>query len=134
MSSNIRIGVDLKGPVRAIQQATMNLFADMGVQPTTRQEGLVAATASTDKTPPVSTGRWRRRATGRQRRLRGQRHRIRQRRRRRWRRSVGRRRHDVASGGRDDEVALPIRGDATAPAAAAMLSRAVDDSGNLEKR
>ena len=33
------IGVDLKGPVRAIQQATMNLFADMGVQPATRQAG-----------------------------------------------------------------------------------------------
>jgi hypothetical protein len=45
--SNIRIGVDLKGPVRAIQQATLNLFADMGVQPTTRQEGLVAAAAPT---------------------------------------------------------------------------------------
>src|SRR6185503_20591217 len=36
------------------QQSTMNLFADMGVQPTTRQEGLVAAAASTDRTPPAS--------------------------------------------------------------------------------
>ena len=34
--SNIRVGVDLKGAVRAIQQATLNLLADMGVQPTTR--------------------------------------------------------------------------------------------------
>jgi len=52
--NNIRVGVDLKGPVRALQQATVNLFADMGVQPTTLQPGLVRATASSDKTPPVS--------------------------------------------------------------------------------
>jgi hypothetical protein len=52
--SNIRVGVDLKGPVRAIQQATMNLFADMGAQPATRQAGLARATASTDRTPPTS--------------------------------------------------------------------------------
>ena len=32
-STNIRIGEDLKGPVPAIRQATVNLFADMGVQP-----------------------------------------------------------------------------------------------------
>ena len=38
-----------------MQQATVNLFADMGVQPTTLQTGLVAATASTDKTAPTST-------------------------------------------------------------------------------
>ncbi len=31
-----------------MQQATVNLFADMGVQPATLQSGLVAATASTD--------------------------------------------------------------------------------------
>ncbi len=37
-----------------MQQATLNLFADMGVQPTTRQAGLVAATASTDATPPTA--------------------------------------------------------------------------------
>jgi len=52
--NDIRVGVDLKGPVRALQQATVNLFADMGVQPTTLQPGLVRATASSDKTPPVS--------------------------------------------------------------------------------
>ena len=34
----------------AAQQATVNLFADMGVQPTTLRPGLVAATASTDTT------------------------------------------------------------------------------------
>jgi hypothetical protein len=38
-----------------MQQATVNLFADMGVQPGTLQGGLVAATASTDTTPPTST-------------------------------------------------------------------------------
>ena len=37
-----------------MQQATVNLFADMGVQPATLQSGLVAASASTDKTPPSS--------------------------------------------------------------------------------
>jgi hypothetical protein len=38
-----------------VQQVTVNLFADMGVQPATLQPGLVAATASTDTTPPTST-------------------------------------------------------------------------------
>ena len=37
-----------------MQQATVNLFADMGVQPTTLQAGLVTATASTDTVAPVS--------------------------------------------------------------------------------
>jgi hypothetical protein len=37
-----------------IQQATLNLFADMGVQPVTLQPGLAPASASTDTTPPVS--------------------------------------------------------------------------------
>lgn len=35
-----------------MQQATLNLLADMGAQPTTLQPGLVAATQSTDSTPP----------------------------------------------------------------------------------
>ena len=38
-----------------MQQATVNLFADMGVQPATLQPGLVPATASTDTIPPTST-------------------------------------------------------------------------------
>ncbi len=38
-----------------MQQATVNLLADMGVQPATLQSGLVPASASTDTTPPVST-------------------------------------------------------------------------------
>jgi hypothetical protein len=39
---------------REIQQATLNLFADMGVQPGSKQSDLIGATASTDVTPPVS--------------------------------------------------------------------------------
>jgi hypothetical protein len=38
-----------------MQQATVNLLADMGAQPATLQSGLVPATASTDTTPPTST-------------------------------------------------------------------------------
>jgi hypothetical protein len=53
-STNIRIGEDLKGPVPAIRQATVNLLADMGVQPASLQPGLVGASASTDRTPPTS--------------------------------------------------------------------------------
>ncbi|MGY3565803.1 N,N-dimethylformamidase beta subunit family domain-containing protein, partial [Sinomonas sp. RB5] len=37
-----------------MKQATINLFADMGVQPVTIMSGLVAATASTDTTAPTS--------------------------------------------------------------------------------
>jgi hypothetical protein len=40
--------------VLAMQQATVNLFADMGVQPGALQGGLVAATASTDTQAPSS--------------------------------------------------------------------------------
>ncbi|MDQ3404714.1 MAG: DUF4082 domain-containing protein, partial [Actinomycetota bacterium] len=36
------------------QQATVNLFADMGVQPETLQANLAPATASTDVTPPTT--------------------------------------------------------------------------------
>jgi methionine-rich copper-binding protein CopC len=39
----------------SMAQATVNLFADMGVQPVTLQAGLVAATASTDTTAPTAT-------------------------------------------------------------------------------
>ncbi len=38
-----------------MQQATVNLFADMDVQPATLQPGLVVATKSTDVTSPVTT-------------------------------------------------------------------------------
>jgi len=47
------------GPVQDtdpnMQQAIVNLFADMGVQPGSLQPGLAPATASTDTTPPRST-------------------------------------------------------------------------------
>ncbi|PUA80728.1 DUF4082 domain-containing protein [Nocardioides currus] len=39
----------------AAQQATVNLLADMGAQPTTMRPGLVAAAASTDTVAPTST-------------------------------------------------------------------------------
>ena len=39
----------------SMQQATVNLFADMGVQPATLQTNLVLATTSTDTTAPTST-------------------------------------------------------------------------------
>ena len=39
----------------AVQQATVNLFADMGAQPATLQTGLTRASASTDTTAPTST-------------------------------------------------------------------------------
>jgi PKD repeat protein len=42
-------------PDGRMQQATINLFADMGVQPATLQPGLVPATESTDTTAPTST-------------------------------------------------------------------------------
>ena len=38
-----------------VQQAMVNLFADMGVQPQTLQASLVIASQSTDKTPPTSS-------------------------------------------------------------------------------
>ncbi|MGH3658372.1 MAG: DUF4082 domain-containing protein, partial [Micromonosporaceae bacterium] len=38
----------------AVQQATVNFLADMGVQPATLQTGLTPATQSTDTTPPTS--------------------------------------------------------------------------------
>jgi hypothetical protein len=44
----------LQAPDPNVQQAVVNLFADMGVQPATLQSGLIPATASTDTTPPTS--------------------------------------------------------------------------------
>jgi hypothetical protein len=38
-----------------VQQAMVNVLAEMGAQPATLQSGLVAATKSTDTTPPVSS-------------------------------------------------------------------------------
>ncbi len=42
-------------PSTAMQQATINLLADMGVQPETVMAGMVLATAVTDAVPPVTT-------------------------------------------------------------------------------
>ena len=42
-------------PDARIQQATVNILADMGAQPGTLQTGLVTATASSDTSPPFST-------------------------------------------------------------------------------
>ncbi|MBV8551245.1 MAG: DUF4082 domain-containing protein [Acidobacteriaceae bacterium] len=47
-------GFDNTAPDPNMQQATVNLFADMGVQPATLISGLVPATASTDRTAPIS--------------------------------------------------------------------------------
>jgi len=44
----------VQNPDPNVQQAIVNLFADMGVQPATLQSGLIPATASTDTTPPTS--------------------------------------------------------------------------------
>jgi len=52
---SFRVGVDPDGPERTLQQATVNLFADMDVQRANLQPDLVRATASTDATPPQST-------------------------------------------------------------------------------
>ncbi len=41
-------------PDTRIQQATVNVLADMGVQPATLQGGLIPATATSDITPPTS--------------------------------------------------------------------------------
>jgi len=43
-----------ESPDVRMQQATVNLLADLGAQPDSLQAGLVAATASTDTTPPAS--------------------------------------------------------------------------------
>ncbi len=51
---NTRIDYDQSGADKNIQQATINLLADMGVQPETLQHDLVTASPSTDVTPPLS--------------------------------------------------------------------------------
>ena len=43
-----------QAPDPTMQQATVNLLADMGAQPATLLPGLVAASASTDTTAPTS--------------------------------------------------------------------------------
>ena len=52
---SLRVGVDLMRPAgdRTIQQATTNLFADMGVVPTTPVKGIVITGASSDIQGPI---------------------------------------------------------------------------------
>jgi hypothetical protein len=47
-------GFATPSPDPNMQQATVNLFADMGVQPATLQPGIAPATTSSDTTPPSS--------------------------------------------------------------------------------
>jgi len=51
---SIRVGEDLAGTDKDVQQATVNIFAEMGAFPSSLQEGLVRASASTDVLPPSS--------------------------------------------------------------------------------
>ncbi|MSO56135.1 MAG: hypothetical protein EXQ55_04335 [Acidobacteria bacterium] len=51
---DIRVGEDPRGEDPRVQQATVNLFADMGVQPRNIQPNLMPATASQDRTAPIS--------------------------------------------------------------------------------
>ena len=54
---SIRVAVDTDQPDPVIRQATVNMLADMGVQPDnlqTNRWGLALAEASTDRTPPES--------------------------------------------------------------------------------
>ena len=116
-----------------MQQATLNVLADMGAQPVTRQSGLVAATASTDSLPPAAvitspanggsvtigspitvTGtasRQRRRPRGRGR-------------------GVGRRRHHLASRDRDHRLELHVHRGCAGPIE--VRARAIDDSCNIQ--
>ena len=48
-------GFPTPAPSTDMQQATVNLFADMGIQPASLQAGLLLASKSTDTTPPTST-------------------------------------------------------------------------------
>lgn len=48
-----RVGLDLAAPDHAMQQATINLFGLMGVQPATLLSSLVHAEACTDAIPPA---------------------------------------------------------------------------------
>ena len=121
-------------PSTAMQQATVNLFADMGVQPLTLQAGLIAASASTDTVEPTSTITRPRTAPASRRTRRS--------------RSPARRPTPAAewsAASRSRRTAAPPgsgrigRATWTLLVAAAgrrarvnLLSRAVDDSGNLE--
>lgn len=50
-----RVRPEIAGPSKDLQQATVNLLADMGAQPTSLQGDLVAAQASTDRSGPLAS-------------------------------------------------------------------------------
>eukprot|EP00656_Telonema_subtile_P019956 TRINITY_DN21146_c0_g1_i1.p1 TRINITY_DN21146_c0_g1~~TRINITY_DN21146_c0_g1_i1.p1 ORF type:complete len:457 (-),score=119.82 TRINITY_DN21146_c0_g1_i1:108-1478(-) len=52
---SIRVGRDQHGPDLSAQQATINLFADMKVLPSTLEPGLLQTSHSTDIEPPACT-------------------------------------------------------------------------------
>ena len=122
-------------PSRAMQQATVNLLADMGVQPATPQAGLAAATA----VHRHGTRRRRRSplrpagavvdAARRDHRRHGERH-------RRWRVAASRCRSTTARPGTRPPAARSWQYTWTphAPGTPRSAARAVDDSGNLERR
>ena len=117
-------------PSTAMRQATVNLFADMGVQPGSLQAGLTAATASTDTTPPTATTDAPA-SDDRPGRNRGDHHGHRGRhgrRPRRWRRGLHRRQH-VASRERPRRMELHVHA-LDAAGALSIRSRATDDSVN----
>ena len=97
-------------PDPVMQQATVNLFADMGAQATTLMGGLTAASASTDTTAPNSTISSPAQDTVISDGITGDdlRHRERHRRHGGRRRGVDRRRHQVASGHRDHVVDVQL--------------------------
>lgn len=53
-SGGDRVRPEIAGPVKALQQATVNLLADMGVQPANLQSELAPAQPSQDKSQPLS--------------------------------------------------------------------------------
>jgi len=55
-SYDTRVGLDLAGPDRAVQQATINIFSLMGVQPATMENGLMPGPAQPKLTDEWLTG------------------------------------------------------------------------------
>ena len=120
-----RVGVDPNGPDRNVRQATVNLFADMGVQPATLAPDLVRGTSrivahrrAADRfVPAAGPGA----DLGRVARSRG------------WvrrRDRVGGRRRDLAP--REGREAWRYEWKPEGSGTRTIVCRAVDDSGNLE--
>ena len=94
----------------AVRQATVNLFADMGMQPSAIQSGLTLASASTDTTPPTSTILTPAVGASLERRPadHDQRHGDRQRREGGRGRGLGRQRHHLAPGDRPGQLVVRL--------------------------